>query len=156
MSAHFFYALLLSFFSLWLLFLRYRWRRRKKIRLNLERVLLQVSGAHTLEISISDRFRYKIIGLDRKKKKLIYIDYKLSRAVLVNLQEVCRYKLIRKQLSIQLELVFHDQARDPLSISFYRQFEDGRFRQRMLEQKAAYWSVLLGMVQAEGLSGKNH
>ncbi|MNT91617.1 hypothetical protein D3C72_2327490 [compost metagenome] len=61
-------------------------------------------------------------------------------------------KLIKKQVSIQLEVNYQDQEKAPLTITFYNKFRDYKWMRSKLEKKAVYWESLMSRVLTERIN----
>lgn len=77
------------------------------------------------------------------KQKVLYIDLKNNIIRIVDMEDIDNCKLIKKQLSIQMELIYHDQDKAPLTITFFNKISDRKWRRNKLEEKARYWEVLM-------------
>lgn len=111
---------------------------------------LQIAASNRMQLSVTDHFQNKTLGFDKLKNKMLFIDLGNNIIQVVDMRDIGDCKLIKKQLSIQLELNYEDQSKDPLTITFYNKFRDYKWMRNKLEKKAIYWEKLMSRV----LTGK--
>lgn len=127
-----------------------KWKSDKRERLN--RLSMQIAATNRLHLSVTDHFQHKTLGFDELKNKMLYIDLSNDIIQVVDMSDIGDFKLIKKQVSIQLELNYQDQARTPLTITFYNKFRDYKWMRNKLEKKAVYWEGLVSQL-LKGESG---
>ena len=106
----------------------------------------QIASSNRLKLSVMDHFQKKTLGFDEFKNKMLYIDLGNNIIKVVDLNDVGDFKLIKKLVSIQLEVNYQDQDKEPLTITFYNKFRDYKWMRNKLEQKAVYWESLMNQV----------
>ncbi len=106
----------------------------------------QIASSNRLKLSVLDHFQKKTLGFDELKNKMLYIDLGNNIIQVVDLNDVGDFKLIKKLVSIQLEVNYQDQDKEPLTITFYNKFRDYKWMRNKLEQKAIYWESLMSQV----------
>lgn len=146
MSDHITFAIfLIALFFLFIVVKRYiKWKSNK--REQLRRFPLQIAASNRMQLSVTDHFQNKTLGFDTFKHKILYIDVENNLVQVVDMNDVADCKLIKKQVSIQLELNYKDPSRAPLTITFYHKFRDYKWRRNKLEKKADYWELLMSQV----------
>lgn len=107
---------------------------------------MQIAANNRLDFSVTDHFQHKTLALDKLKNKMLYIDLRNDVIQVVDMNDIGDFKLIRKQVSIQLELNYQDQTKDPLTITFYNKLWDYKWMRNKLERKAVYWEELISRV----------
>ncbi len=107
-----------------------------------------------MQLSITDHFRKKTLGFDLVKHKVLYVDLKNNIIRIVDMEDIDNCRLIKKQLSIQMELIYQDQDKAPLTITFFNKFSDHKWRRNKLEKKARYWEVLMNGILNKNLHAR--
>lgn len=151
MSDHILFSIILFFlFLLIFLIKKYRlWKAENKTRLHT--LVKQIATSNRMQLSVTDHFREKTLGFDMAKQKVLYIDLKNNIIRIVDMEDIDNCKLIKKQLSIQMELIYHDQDKAPLTITFFNKISDRKWRRNKLEEKARYWEVLMNGILHKNL-----
>lgn len=103
----------------------------------------QIAASHRMQLSITDHFQKKTLGFDFIRNKVLYIDLTNNMIRIVEMNDVHNCRLIKKQLSTQMELIYHNQDKAPLTITFFDKFRDRKWTRTKLEKKALYWEVLM-------------
>lgn len=146
MSDHIIFSLMLIAIGLLILGVKnYRkWSVNRGERL--DNFSTQIASSNRLKLSVMDHFQKKTLGFDELKNKMLYIDLGNNIIKVVDLNDVGDFKLIKKLVSIQLEVNYQDQDKEPLTITFYNKFRDYKWMRNKLEQKAVYWESLMNQV----------
>lgn len=146
MSDHIIFSLMLIAIGLLILGVKnYRkWSVNRGERL--DNFSTQIASSNRLKLSVMDHFQKKTLGFDELKNKMLYIDLGNNIIKVVDLNDVGDFKLIKKLVSIQLEVNYQDQDKEPLTITFYNKFRDYKWMRNKLEQKAIYWESLMNQV----------
>ncbi len=116
----------------------------------LERSFTQLLRKHKLSIDEVAVFNSKVIGLDKKKGKLIWIEY-VDNAFQQNciaLNELESHKITKVLNGIEgcfskivMELFPRDQK--PASFTFYDRYKDDKSAFSYLLDKAKYWDAII-------------
>lgn len=104
-------------------------------KLGLHEFAKQIAASNRMQLSITDHFQEKTLGFDMIKNKALYIDLRNNIIRIVELSEVHNCTLIKKQLSTQMELIYRNQDKAPLTITFFDKFRDRKWRRKKLEKK---------------------
>lgn len=149
MSDHITFSLILIAVAFIILLIKkYRkWNANRGERL--DTFSTQIASSNRMNLSITDHFQKKTLGFDELKNKMLYIDLGNNIVQVVDMNDVGDFKLIKKQVSIQLELNYQDQEKPPLTITFYNKFRDYKWMRGKLEKKAVYWESLMNRVLTE-------
>jgi uncharacterized protein YpuA (DUF1002 family) len=115
----------------------------------------QIASSNRMKLSVTDHFQKKTLGFDERKNKMLFIDLGNNIIKVVDLKDVGDFKLIKKLVSIQLEVNYQDQDKEPLTITFYNKFRDYKWMRNKLEQKAIYWESLMSQVLTDKIKS-NH
>lgn len=135
-----FFFLLLSFFLI-IFLVRYLPGSNRNPALAI--LARKVAESHQLRLAHTDHFNQKVLALDKRQQKLLYLDMQNNINRVINLKDIEDCKLIARMLSIQIELICRNEQQEPLSIIFFNQFADRKWRRRKLIKKAIYWESLL-------------
>lgn len=143
MSNYFIFSItLISFFFLIFTVRKIaQWKIKSKTQLHL--LVTHVAAGNRLNLSIKDYYQKKALGLDPVKRKILYIDLDNYIVHIVDLKDIDNCRLIKKQLGTQLELIYYDQDKAPLTIAFFNKFADPTWARHKLERRARNWEVLL-------------
>lgn len=156
MSDHILFSIVLIF----LFFLIYLVKNRGKWKANnagrLDRFPSQVAANNRMKLAVTDHFQNKTLGFDTGKNKMLYIDLRNNIIQIVDMNDVGECKLIKKQVSIQLEVNYEDQSKNPLTITFYNKFRDYKWMRTKLEKKAIYWESFVNKILNEKFDTTNY
>lgn len=141
MSDQIIFSLIFIFLSIVLIRTYRMWKEKNK--LGLHEFAKQIAASNRMQLSITDHFQEKTLGFDMIKNKALYIDLRNNIIRIVELSEVHNCTLIKKQLSTQMELIYRNQDKAPLTITFFDKFRDRKWRRKKLEKKALYWEVFM-------------
>lgn len=94
-----------------------------------------------LELTHYESLKNSIIGLDTFERKLVYISKDLD--MVVDIDDVLKCNLINKQITVQLELIYHDTFRKPLCIPFYRKSYDAAAKKGKIVNKSIFWNYTI-------------
>lgn len=147
-------ALILLFFLIYLAKNLGKWKAYNGERL--DRFPKQVAASNRMQLSVTDHFQQKTLGFDTRKNKMLYIDLVNNIIQIVDMNDVGECKLIKKQVSIQLEVNYEDHAKSPLTITFYNKFRDYKWMRSKLEQKAIYWESFMNKILNEKYGTANY
>jgi hypothetical protein len=152
MSDHITFSLILIAVAFVILLIKnYRkWNANRGERL--DAFSTQIASSNRMKLSITDHFQKKTLGFDELKNKMLYIDLGNNIVQVIDMNDVGDFKLIKKQVSIQLELNYQDQEKAPLTITFYNKFRDYKWMRSKLEKKAVYWESLMSRVLTERIN----
>lgn len=104
----------------------------------LQQKITDLSQQKELRPTVIDQFQFQLIALDPLNKKLIHLNNK--KETVIDLRNIKACNLIFKILSVQLELVYHeDHPKSAFTIVFYRKFIDKKNIRRALTRKAKRW-----------------
>ncbi|WP_316818613.1 hypothetical protein [Pedobacter nyackensis] len=124
-----------------------KWKANNGERL--DRFPKQVAASNKMQLSVTDHFQDKTLGFDTQKNKMLFIDLGNNIIQIVDMNDVGECKLIKKRLSIQLEVNYEDHGKHPLTITFYNKFRDYKWMRSKLEQKASYWESFMNKILDE-------
>lgn len=86
----------------------------------------------------------KIIAIDEPKETLIFLDHaQMENNRIVHLHEVRECNILLKHTVVQLELMYNDPFRTPLSVPFYRKYIDPPYKRKSLTESALWWKKTL-------------
>lgn len=123
-------------------------KRERKKALELKKAFNHLSRKHKLSINVIDIFNNKVIGLDRKNSKLIWIEYVGNRLrqnciALKELESHRVRKVLDKIGGCLSEVVMEFNLRDkkPAYFVFYDSAKDKVSALPYLRDKAKYWDA---------------
>lgn len=132
-------------------------RRRRSLRV-LRNAYDRLVREHKLSVEQSELFNRKVIGLDRRNKKLLLVDHTNSgtQEVCIHLPEIagCTIKQLRDDYAkavkkIMLEL-HHKRSDKQLSLCFYDAAHDHITEMPFLLRKAKYWKHRIDLHKHSG------
>ena len=128
-------------------FVLIKYRRKRVIRRVLERALNQLTGEDNLLIADIEFFRNKVIGIDRRNKKLVYANFRKEAIdqffIDLNSLAFCRVNQTIDKSSNRVKEVFIEvkckNTNKMFILKFYdRSIDDIRAKALLLE-KAEHW-----------------
>lgn len=146
MSDHITFSLILISIAILIFAVKNYMKWRVSSGERLDNFSTQIASSNRLKLSVLDHFQKKTLGFDELKNKILFIDLGNNIIQVVDLNDVGDFKLIKKLVSIQLEVNYQDQDKEPLTITFYNKFRDYKWMRNKLEQKAIYWESLMSQV----------
>ena len=122
-------------------------RRKKQIKRNLKRAIRRLVGEDTLSEMEIEYFRHKAIGIDRKNKKLLFVDIRnwVNDQFSIDLETLifCRVVKTWSETSRHIEKVFIEVRNKTINevskLTFYDRDSDNIYVKPSLIGKAEYW-----------------
>src|ERR1051326_6277826 len=124
------------------------YRRKLVVKRSLEKALGQLIKENELQIVDAEFFRNKVIGIDRKHKKLVYADYRKGTidqsCVDLNLLSFCRVNKIIDNYSNSLKEILLEVKCKGINrifkLTFYDRSFDNIRAKALLLRKAEQWN----------------
>lgn len=92
----------------------------------------------------TDYFAKKVLALDKRNKKLIYLDhFNDINNVVIDTDDLEECRLVTKVLCVKVDLIFKDPDKQTRSVIFYQRFVNPEFTRSGLTVKARQWKQLL-------------